>query len=71
MAFISLAIYNGIKDNLINVVLYGLIAGAWFFMSFQNTMIEVITLYSSIYIYLLYRFCIDKKRVDNKKYMIN
>lgn len=66
-AFISLAIYNGIKKNINYLALYGLIAGAWFFMAFQNTMIEVITLYSSIYLLLLFRFCVDnnKEQLEN------
>lgn len=65
-AFISLAIYNGIKKNINNLPLYSLIAGAWFFMAFQNTMIEVITLYSSIYLLLLFKYCVDDKNTREK-----
>ncbi|MDK0552944.1 O-antigen ligase [Clostridium perfringens] len=59
-ALIGLYLYNSIRSNIYFLSAYAFFAGCWFFMSFQNMMIDVTTLYGLVYLYLLYRFCVRK-----------
>ena len=56
-ALIGLFMYNVINKNIYIISAYAFFAGCWFFMSFQNMMIDVTTLYGLIYLFLIYKFC--------------
>lgn len=63
-AAIGLFIYNKIRKNIFLVSAYAFFAGCWFFMSFQNMMIDVTTLYGLIYLFLIYKFCSVKEAIN-------
>lgn len=65
-ASISLYFYNTIRRNIYYIAIYSCIAGAWFFMAFQNTMIDVVTLYSILYLYIIKRCFISIKNIKDK-----
>lgn len=60
-ASIGVFIYNKIRRNIFFVSAYAFFAGCWFFMAFQNMMIDVTTLYGLIYLFLIYKFCTIKE----------
>lgn len=64
-ALIGLYLYNSIRKNIYYLPAYAFFAGCWFFMSFQNMMIDVTTLYGLMYIGLLYIFCVDREYSKN------
>lgn len=63
-AAIGVFIYNKIRKNIFFLSAYAFFAGCWFFMSFQNMMIDVTTLYGLIYLFLIYRFCSVKESIN-------
>jgi hypothetical protein len=67
-AFILLYFHNGLRKNPYFLVFYSFFVGQWFFMSFQNTMIKVTTIYGLIFLYIIYRYLIvhDNKGASNK-----
>jgi hypothetical protein len=67
-AFILLYFHNGLRKNPYFLVFYSFFVGQWFFMSFQNTMIKVTTIYSLIFLYIIYRYLTvhENKGASNK-----
>lgn len=65
-ASISLYFYNSIRKDIYYISIYSCIAGAWFFMAFQNTMIDVVTLYSILYLYIIKIYFTNIKYTKNR-----
>lgn len=61
---IGLFFYNQIRKNIYYSVFYSAYAINWLLMSFQNTMIEVITWYTLLYLFLIKKFLVENN--DNK-----
>lgn len=66
-ASIAVFLYNKIRKNIYAISAYAFFAGCWFFMSFQNMMIDVTTTYGLIYLYLIYRFCVNKSILEEAR----
>lgn len=59
-ALIGLYFYNKINKDSYYILYYSFYGICWFFMSFQNMMIDITTLYGLIYLYLIKRFLVEK-----------
>ncbi|WP_143160461.1 oligosaccharide repeat unit polymerase [Clostridium grantii] len=65
-AFVLLYFYNGLRKNPYFLVFYSFFVGQWFFMSFQNTMIKVITIYGLIFLFIIYKFLTVHENYNNR-----
>jgi hypothetical protein len=59
--FITLFLYNRITKNTFSASYYSILAGAWALMSFQNVLIEVVTFYNLVFLFIFSKILLSKK----------